>query len=826
METAVIITTIRLPLLCLLTLATSAAAQDSSPPSRPDGLRFEVYSNTAAELFWTRSVDSDGLVLGYEVRRDGELFRTVGGPSFFTDELEPGVAREFSVTAVDDDGLRSPPSASVTVDTARPSGGAGDRPAPPTNLRTASYSVSAGEVFWDRVSGQRLTYEVSLDGEVVATTGGTSYFTGSIGAIDGTRVEVVAIGPDGARSDPAGTTFGEDMSPDPDPDPDPDTGAPPVPANLRTAIYSVSAGEVFWDRVTGQRLTYEVSLNGEVAATTDGTSYFTDSIGTIDGTRVEVVAIGPDGVRSAGASATFGEDTPTDPDPDPDPGTDAPPAPANAFITVYSPTAAELFWDRAPAAANVVRTEIVRDGETVGTTNGTSFFDDARERGVDYRYELIAIDSRGERSAPTVVGADDGPPEGLDLLDVGPDLLRSLGAYQLDQLAAVVDDLAFVAGQTTTIVWPDDSWYQVQNAETLDEVCNGGPECQIVPGSYVVINHTIGERSPLEVPYVDPADQADAVPLPASSIEIRGQTIPLERTLYACENEGSVTLEVGSATFELDDFRVRGTVEPRVYGFDQCRITVRDGLLPDGTYLLQGDLLTVNTSPFDGFSYADSYRYDDLVISGDDGLEYRVDGEVERYFNEGRISTARRTATIESYEKTLPDGRLGESVNGTQFFREAVSAMGGPNLYRETLDADGTVSGLPSAGQRVVITTEPVLTRQLVLPRDVTEDNAPVPFNGTVELLAEDGSFLYINANPILRNPEGSYSPPLVDYEYTTFFGQQIRRNQFELEGFPYPVRAPSCVDAEGEILLGVVLVRGEAGRLECNADEAVLIVP
>ena len=150
------IKTIRLPLFCLVTLATSAAAQDGSPPSRPDGLRFEVYSPTAAELFWTRSVDSDGLVLAYEVRRDGELVRTVDGPSFFTDELEPGVVREFSVTAVDDDGLRSPSSTSVAVDTALPSGGTGDRTAPPTNLRTESYSVSAGEVFWDRVRGQRL----------------------------------------------------------------------------------------------------------------------------------------------------------------------------------------------------------------------------------------------------------------------------------------------------------------------------------------------------------------------------------------------------------------------------------------------------------------------------------------------------------------------------------------------------------------------------------------------------------------------------------------------------------------------------------------------
>ena len=538
------------------------------------------------------------------------------------------------MTAVDDDGFRSPPSVGIAVDTARSPVDPGDRPAPPTNLRSATYSASAGEVFWERVTGQRLTYEVSLNDEVVATTDGTSYFTGEVGTIDGTRVE-----------------------------------------------------------------------------------------------------------------------------------------------------------------------------------------------GVDYRYELVAIDSRGERSAPTVVGSEDGPPAGLDLLDVGPELLRSLGGYPLDQLTVVVDDLAFTVGQTTTIVWPDDSWYQVQNAETLDEVCNGGPECPIVPGSYVVINHTIGERSPLEVPYVDPADQVDAVPLPASSFSIRGQTIPLDRTRYGCENEGSLTMEVGSAVLELDDFGARGTVEPRRYRFDRCRITVRDGLLPDGGYLVQGNLLTVDTDPFLRFGYADSYEYDELSIVGDDGLAYRVDGEVERYYNEGRIQTARRVATIDGYEKRLPDGQLAESITEGRFYREAVDAMGGPFLYRETLDADGAVRGTLSVDQRVTITTEPVLTRQLVLPRNVTDETFPIPFSGSVELLAEDGSSLYINANPIVPDPELSYSPPLVDYRYTTFFGQEIQRNQFELVDFPYAVRAPNCIDLDIPVPLGFIR-NEETGRLECVADGAVPIVP
>ena len=47
----------------------------------------------------------------------------------------------------------------------------------------------------------------------------------------------------------------------------------------------------------------------------------------------------------------------------------------------------------------------------------------------------------------------------------------------------------------STISWPDDGWYQVQTADTFVEVCAGGRSCDVAPGVYVVINHTTGERT-------------------------------------------------------------------------------------------------------------------------------------------------------------------------------------------------------------------------------------------------------------------------------------------------------------------------------------------
>jgi hypothetical protein len=45
-----------------------------------------------------------------------------------------------------------------------------------------------------------------------------------------------------------------------------------------------------------------------------------------------------------------------------------------------------------------------------------------------------------------------------------------------------------------TISWPDDGWYQVQDESDYSQVCGGGTQCEVEAGSYLVINHSSGER--------------------------------------------------------------------------------------------------------------------------------------------------------------------------------------------------------------------------------------------------------------------------------------------------------------------------------------------
>lgn len=50
-------------------------------------------------------------------------------------------------------------------------------------------------------------------------------------------------------------------------------------------------------------------------------------------------------------------------------------SPDNLSMAVYSILSGELMWERAPSSTNVTQYEILRNGNVVGTTDGTSWFE-------------------------------------------------------------------------------------------------------------------------------------------------------------------------------------------------------------------------------------------------------------------------------------------------------------------------------------------------------------------------------------------------------------------------------------------------------------------
>lgn len=265
-------------------------------------------------------------------------------------------------------------------------------PTTPQGLRANAYSGTAGAIHWQRSTddgGVVPGYEISRDGAVLGVFDALSYvdFTLAPGTLY--RYTVTAIDLSGQRSESAAVTLltrGDG--------PDRADGVP-APGGLRAAVYSSTAAEIFWDRPDDSfGLVFEVRRDGELLQTTDGTSFFDDSLSAATDYRFDVIAVDRDGARSSASAVSVTTAAGGNPLP---PASELV-APDITSIAIYSGTAAELFWRRPPTGSPVARVEVSRDGVVLGTTDGTSFFDDTRSPGEDYEYTLVAIANDGTRS--------------------------------------------------------------------------------------------------------------------------------------------------------------------------------------------------------------------------------------------------------------------------------------------------------------------------------------------------------------------------------------------------------------------------------------------
>jgi len=361
-------------------------------------LRTEVYSRTAAELFWKHY----GSPSASHVFVDGRLVaRLLEGRSLFLDNLTPGHRTLVSVAEgwpyeeansarlLSHDGpmmhawIETPPDGQVNL----------GNPGPVTGLRVDVYSASSAEIFWDRSDAVLARYRIYLNGEFLTETDGVSWNLRNLPADVETLVAVAAVGPDGIETDLSeirfSTTDGNDSQP---------TNC--EVDGLRASVYSKTAAEIFWNRDSaGTR--YELRLNGELLTTTDAISWYSNSYapGSLHEFSVKKAGVDCD---LADSSVEFelpeaGQDTPPDPAGNPS-------IPGNLSAQVYSSTAAELFWDRATDDVLVSGYDVYRNDEKIVTNrDATSFFDDTLQPGQRYDYSVVAVDNDGNRSEFTNV---------------------------------------------------------------------------------------------------------------------------------------------------------------------------------------------------------------------------------------------------------------------------------------------------------------------------------------------------------------------------------------------------------------------------------------
>ena len=216
--------------------------------------------------------------------------------------------------------------------------------------------------------------------------------------------------------------------------------------NLRIAVYSTTAAELFWDASAQSDRRYQISRNGVVLDETGGTSFFDNTLQPGLDYTYSVLTIDPFGTiyrpaqvnfSTAGVSTSSATDSGTSPgnstsvitqeSPTGSPTAATPistdlspmfpetsntPSPQNITLAVYSESTAELNWTRPFFGDGIELNEIWRNGELIDTIpgGGNSYVDGARTPGQQYRYEIVAINRFGRASSVFIdVGVSGGP---------------------------------------------------------------------------------------------------------------------------------------------------------------------------------------------------------------------------------------------------------------------------------------------------------------------------------------------------------------------------------------------------------------------------------
>ncbi|MFK7890999.1 MAG: hypothetical protein AB8B63_09325 [Granulosicoccus sp.] len=78
-------------------------------PSPPQNANLEIYSDSAAELFWDRP-GAQEFIVSTEISRDGMIIGQTPGTSFFDDGRSLGTLHGYRLVAIDRDGIRSEPT--------------------------------------------------------------------------------------------------------------------------------------------------------------------------------------------------------------------------------------------------------------------------------------------------------------------------------------------------------------------------------------------------------------------------------------------------------------------------------------------------------------------------------------------------------------------------------------------------------------------------------------------------------------------------------------------------------------------------------------------
>ena len=188
--------------------ANTPATIASSDLAPAVALRADVYSSTAAEIFWS---PGSGDVTSFNVHLNGEYLDSTDGTSYFMTGLEADTSYNLEVYAVSADSslsaatsveFRTRAEFSDSASSDNSDAGSNTGPQAPQNLSLVVYSSTAAEIFWDRaaVADGVTGADIYRDGLFIGVSEGTSFYDDTRGAGQQYTYQVYAKGSDGSTS--------------------------------------------------------------------------------------------------------------------------------------------------------------------------------------------------------------------------------------------------------------------------------------------------------------------------------------------------------------------------------------------------------------------------------------------------------------------------------------------------------------------------------------------------------------------------------------------------------------------------------------------------
>ncbi|MFK7891928.1 MAG: hypothetical protein AB8B63_14020 [Granulosicoccus sp.] len=373
------------------------------------------------------------------------------------------------------------------------------------------------------------------------------------------------------------------------------------------------------------------------------------------------------------------------------------------------------------------------------------------------------------------------------------------------------------------ISWSDNGWYQVQavTEDGIVEVCAGTRFCEVPSGTYIVINHTTGERFEPVVVSVGlalPDSEELLVIRPDSWEEILRNIVALINADRALERREMLEDRFGSLSRLAISETVVGDSSGTLASLGLTLLPLADpannlevdyscnaggrisfSLTPGvRIYGVESDNCAIGGDIYDGgFNYfgvgreGESTRMDNLSATLADSTAYSLSGAYRTSFDRVDVRRSAQWTDVKMKEQSASDNysvesftMISESASGPDF---SFSFDRRPLLHSATVDGGFSVTADWTGNQPVQVTVDLMLggsyeadeLDQIVLPSQWT--------SGSIEVIAADGSRLLLSPNA------DDTSSAIVSVSGTDEV-QQVRWNDgYQVRCFAAPSDFPDC---------------------------------